>query len=380
MSLKKSPFTGVSSRELATQLAGLQFARKSVPSWYGRHGLLYPNSRALQQASSEATGLYKAELTGPVRTLWDLSGGLGVDTFFLGRGSVGAYFVEPGDELCALAGHNFPILGLDNMQIFKGEALNFLRSHSGNADLAFVDPDRRDALGRKHILWRDCSPDMSECIPALKDRVDRLLVKASPLLDLSRGADELNSYSDTLRVSEMHLVAHKSEVKELLFLMECRDIPTEEARILSTELGSDRHFRFEHTLSEEAGSKALKANPRPGDYLFDPHPALRKSGAFKTVSARLGIGKLHPQTHLYTSDVRVDFPGKTYRIRDILPSGASSMKAWNNQRAGVVCRNYPAEPQALRKKYRIRDGGRSHLYFCTLAGLGARIIVAEEVD
>jgi hypothetical protein len=244
IALLKSPFEEVSSSELATQLAGLQYARRSAPSWYATRGLIYPNSRALQQASSEATGKYKAQLTGPMGTFWDLSGGLGIDTYFLGVHSSLTHYVEPDEELCALANHNFPLLGMKDVQIYKGRALDFLRSHSGKADLAYVDPDRRDLGGGKRILWRDCYPDMGECIPALEGRIERLLVKASPLLDLSRGADELNSFSNTLCVSEMHIVAHKNEVKELLFLMENRDVPLEKARITSIELDNGRGFRF----------------------------------------------------------------------------------------------------------------------------------------
>ncbi len=379
IALLKSPFESVSSSELATQHMGLQFARKSVPAWYAKRGLIYPKSRALQQASSEATGLYKAQLAGTIETFWDLSGGLGIDTYLLGSRSTESHYVEPQDELCTLAQHNFPLLGLEKVHIYQGEAREFLRTHHGKADLAFVDPDRRDSSGRKKILWRDCRPDMEACIPALEGRVHRLLVKASPLLDLSRGAEELNAYSPTLRVSEIHVVAHKSEVKELLFLMEYRNVPTEKARIVSTELDPDRHFRFEHTLSEEAESMASNADPRPGNFLYDPHPALRKSGAFKTLSTRFGLGKLHTQTHLYTSEAQVEFPGKTYRIKDVFSAKASSMKAWKNRSARIICRNYPAEPQALRKKYRIGEGEESHLFFCRSAGNETRVIESEEI-
>lgn len=52
-----------------------------------------------------------------------------------------------------------------------------------------------------------------------------------------------------------------------------------------------------------------------GNYLYEPNASLLKAGAFRSIAAAYSVKKLHPNSHLYTSDTQIEgFPGRTFRI------------------------------------------------------------------
>ena len=67
--------------------------------------LLFPAHLSIEQCSSEDTARYKASLL-QGQTFADLTGGLGVDCFFISKNFQHTDYVEQSAELCALAEHN----------------------------------------------------------------------------------------------------------------------------------------------------------------------------------------------------------------------------------------------------------------------------------
>lgn len=74
----------------------------------------------------------------------------------------------------------------------------------------------------------------------------------------------------------------------------------------------EQHFAF--TREQEQHSQCTYTDSL-GDYLYEPNASLLKAGAFRSVAAAYSVRKLHPNSHLYTSDTFIgNFPGRIFRI------------------------------------------------------------------
>ena len=116
---------------LLQQIEGWQRLRAKVPSWTETDGLEYPSRLSLEQCSGETAARYKAEtvtrLLPEGGTMADLTGGLGVDFSFMARHFSRAVYVERQEELCRLARHNFPLLGLETAEVVCADGEDYLR-------------------------------------------------------------------------------------------------------------------------------------------------------------------------------------------------------------------------------------------------------------
>lgn len=341
------------------QVEGWQKLRTKVPSWASTDGLHYPPRLALEQCSGEAAARYKARVAARLLpdagSLTDLTGGLGVDFSFMARNFRRATYVERQAALCRLARHNFPLLGLPHAEIAEADGTDFLRTMPP-ADLIFLDPARRDAAGRKTVFIEDCEPDVAGLCPVLLRKGRRVMVKCSPMLDAEQAARTLGC------VEEVHVFATEGECKELLLVLSATATAT---RIFVAE----DNTRLDFTRDEEAAA-CPELTAQPGTYLYEPGAAVMKAGAFKLTAVRFGLRKLHPNSHLYTSDNLVEgFPGRTFRINRLSGFGKRELRDFMppDRRAGLSIRNFPSTVAELRKRLKLKEGGTSHWFATTLA-------------
>lgn len=341
------------------QVEGWQKLRTKVPSWASTDGLHYPPRLALEQCSGEAAARYKAgvaaRLLPDAGSLTDLTGGLGVDFSFMARNFRRATYVERQAALCRLARHNFPLLGLPHAEIAEADGTDFLRTMPP-ADLIFLDPARRDAAGRKTVFIEDCEPDVAGLCPVLLRKGRRVMVKCSPMLDAEQAVRTLGC------VEEVHVFATEGECKELLLVLSATATAT---RIFVAE----DNTRLDFTRDEEAAA-CPELTAHPGTYLYEPGAAIMKAGAFKLTAVRFGLRKLHPNSHLYTSDNLVEgFPGRTFRINRLSGFGKRELRDFMppDRRAGLSIRNFPSTVAELRKRLKLKEGGTSHWFATTLA-------------
>ena len=316
------------------------------------------------------TAEYKASLVSGEKMV-DLTGGYGVDTFFLSRQFKSADYVEQNEELCRIAEHNF---NLPTPALPKGKEIcvhhstaeDFLQS-AGWYDLIFVDPARRDVHGGKVFRLADCTPNVVELLPSLLAHLSdegRILLKLSPMLDISQAVKELSVFSIQWSV---YVVAVKNEVKEVLLIGTKKPCTMYEGRITAVDLvEAEKAFVFTKEEERDCPSGIGNLSLVIGHYLYEPNAAILKAGAYKLVAARFGLQKLDVNTHLYVSDEWVaDFPGRVWKIEEptpTLPKGREILKA------NVLCRNYPLTPEQVKKKYRIKDGGERYIIGCRMAG------------
>ncbi len=346
------------------QISGRKKAREKLPAWYNHRRIIYPPSLNLEQSSSERTALQKTKLlkevmgvaVGQSRVL-DLTGGLGVDSFFFSQICKELHYVEPNHNLLKIAEHNHQELGITNIHYHHSTAEEFLNlvSNTKNFDAIYIDPSRR-SMGQKVFSLSQCEPDVIKLQDKMWPITDNLIIKTSPLLDIKLGLRELQ------HVKKVNVISVDNECKEVLFYCEKNfaSEPTVDAINLA-----DKESSFPFSFSEE--EKAQVSYCDPLNYLYEPNASLLKSGAFKTTAARFHIHKLHPNTHLYTSDQVIEnFPGKVFQIESSVKSDDKElMNFFEGSKANILTRNYPLSVDALRKKTRLKEGGKKFLIGCS---------------
>lgn len=369
IAMAKSPFEGVSGTELAGQIAAKNKCAKKLSSWYQREGIYYPALLSVEQSSSETTAQYKAGLI-LKGDLADLTGGFGVDSHYFTGTAKSVTHCEINEELSAIAAHNARVFGQGNIRFVAEDGLKYLRSTDQNFNTIYIDPARRSSSGKVFML-KDCTPDVTENMPLLLSKTNRIIIKTAPLLDITAGLKELS------QVSEIHILSIKNECKELLWIID-RDIPTGHSpKIVAITLNETiKTFSFLRNEEQQPGNipgAALES------YLYEPDAALLKTGAFNLIADTYQIKKLQHQTQLYTSDrIHMQFPGRIFKIQQVISAG--ELKREKELTGNVIVRNYPEKAESLVKKYKIRPGQKQFLIFCQTAAQGNTVIRAEIIQ
>ena len=355
LALQRNKYKHLSDDEwrwMLQQVEGRERTADKLPTFAAMDDWWYPVRLSCEQCSSEETARYKASLVSG-ETMVDLTGGYGVDTYFLNDSFSSIDYIEQNAELCRIATHNF---ANKPITIHNTSAEEFLTT-AGTYDLIFLDPARRDSHGGKVFRLEDCTPNVVKLLPTLLSHGKRLLLKLSPMLDLTQAVKELSAFSIQWSV---FVVAIKNEVKELLLLS------GGSGQITAIDLAKkDQAFVFARDAEAGAISEYSEYSEYSGKYLYEPNAAILKAGAYKLVGKRFGLRKLDVNTHLYCSDTFVEnFPGRVWQIKDEGMKG-ERMKELNQ--ANVLCRNYPLTPEQLKKKLHLRDGGTAYMIGCRVA-------------
>ena len=377
---------GAMSREertlVALQLSARVALSRRLPRW-AEVGAFVPSSLALEQCSSEEAAEYKRHFAREDDRLLDLTGGMGVDFAALRAVTAHGVYVERHEELASAAAYNLPrLLPTQPSEVICGESLELLPEllERYKPSLIYLDPARREGGDQHRRVYaiEDCEPDLRELLPRLRSLYTslgcthpRLLVKLSPMLDIT------HTLQSVPYVTELHIVAVRGEVKELLLSLDLSlgDAMPEVGAVTITAanlLGSERPaqiFTQPRALAHEGELTASYATEL-STYLYEPNAALMKSGLFKTLAETFALQPLHPSTHLYTSSRRVmDFPGRVFEVRAVHPFASSTLRRLGRELgvAQISCRNFPLSPEALRAKLGIKDSDAQTLFALTLS-------------
>ncbi len=349
---------------ILNQINGRQKAIKKYPFLLGHETFRFPPSRAVEQSSSELTAKYKAALF-KGKSMHDLSGGMGLDSYFFSLQFDTVDYVERNQELFELATYNFhQVLNASSISTYNTDAVSFLKQEERKVHLIYIDPDRR-ATKSKAFLIEDCEPNIAAILPQIWERSHSCLIKLSPMLDISEAISQLKG------CKEFHVLAVKNDCKELLFLLE-KDFEGE-PKIVAKELAIGQESSFSFLMSEERELNIALSEPQ--NFLYEPNVAVLKSGGFKSIAQQYQLKKLAINTHLYTSNQLIpDFPGRSLKIKTV-----TAPKKGISKKANVVCKNFPQTAAELRKKYKIQDGGKDFLYACSINKDKKVFILAEKV-
>ncbi|MCF0073210.1 hypothetical protein LZD49_22210 [Dyadobacter sp. CY261] len=366
--LKAGKFRGLDVRKLAGQIQSRQKALKKLPEWSANERLFFPPALSVEQCSSEATALYKSSIVSG-NTLTDVTGGMGIDCYYMSRSFTETHYFEQQPEVASSAAYNFTQLGATHIHIHTGESLNAL--HDGLiSDWLYADPARRDANKEKVVRLADCTPDVAGNLPLLFKAAPNILIKTSPLLDIDLASKELQ------KLKEVHVMGYEQECKELLFVLD-REMQVQDFKIKVRIV--DHRGKPVHQLdfSREEERAAVVGYSKPLGYLYEPHAAVLKAGAFKTLCIRFNLQKLAIHSQLYTSEAFVnDFPGRSFKILAVCkPDIREIAQHIVGDKAHITTRNFPAKPEELRKKWKLKDGGDHYLFATTLADQSKVVIV-----
>ena len=364
---KGSPFGDVSIQEIAAQIESKKRAQNKLPIWFSTSFIYYPNKLNIEQTSSEVTATYKANLVAG-NSLIDLTGGFGVDSYYFSKQFKKVIHCEINPELCELSAHNFRELKAMNIETIRTNGISYLQTQQSLYDWIFIDPSRRSDVKGKVFLLEDCLPNIPKNLDNLFKFSNNILLKASPMLDITKAIGELKF------VKEVHVVALQNEVKELLFVLEKNY--TGKIKIKAVNHKKDAVELFE----SEFGKSSTSDYSLPKSYLFEPNSAILKAGLFNQVTHQLKLYKIHINSHLYTSDHLIDFPGRSFKILQTLPYNLKELKKiLPDYKANITVRNFPETVKKIRKKSKIKEGGDHYLFFTTDCNNKHVILVCKKV-
>lgn len=373
--LQAKRYPNIDMPKAITQIAGWQIATHKIPTWAACDEILYPTHLSMEQCSSEITARYKKKIITNYpaihQSLTDLTGGLGVDCSFMAEAFEHVTYVEQQESLCQLAKHNFPQLGLQKITVNQGNATDFLKEMRV-VDWIFIDPARRDGHGNKTVSVADCEPNVAELERVLTSKARNVMVKLSPMLDITLALQTLHN------VNEVHIISANGECKELLLILgqkATNKIPIHCVNLLSN--GEEQHFCFS---KEEENEAKCTYTDQLQEYLYEPHASILKAGGYRCVAEKFGLKKLHPNSHLYTSDKWIEhFPGRGFIITGVIGFGKKELKSaiGSEKKANIAIRNFPGTVNELRKRLKLSDGGTCYLFATTLHN-GQKIMIKTE--
>ncbi len=365
---KGTSFHNVTTQEIVEQIEAKKKCKNKLPSWFTTENIFYPNKLNIEQTSSEVTAQYKASLL-MGKTLIDLTGGFGVDCLYFAKRIETVFHFEINTNLSEIVAHNYQELGVKNCQIIAKNGLDYVKKSSEIFDWIYIDPSRRNDVKGKVFLLKDCLPNVPENIDSLFEKSNNILIKTSPILDITSALNELKW------VKEIHVVAINNEVKELLFILEKNYIYPPITKTVNIYNENSQIFNYQFFNSTTSSYSLTKK------YLYEPNAAILKSGGFHEISTQFKVDKLHQHSHLYTSNELIDFPGRKFQITHTISFDKKKLKKIiPSGKANITTRNFPQSVAQIRKKTGLKDGGNQYLFFTTNMNKKHIVIICEKIQ
>ena len=401
------------------QIRGRKMARVKLPRWASLEGIIYPPHISMEQCSSEATALYKAELAERLLNqqkikicefttkdtvapkfaknegtcenqgkvgFADLTGGFGVDFSYIAeRLGVRAMYVERQEHLCEKAKENFLRLGLANAEVKNGDGIEVLHTLE-HLSLIFIDPARRDDAGNKVVSLKDCTPDVTVLQEEMLSKADYVVIKLSPMLDWHRAISELS------HVREVHIISVNNECKELLLVLSARNMGDMEASSADGEvkrtvnlriycINDAQSFVCDESDMETSSVKIAPSTLEEMQYLYEPNASLMKAGCFGVLSERYDARMLSKNSHLFVSREPIEaFPGRSFRIIAVSSFNKKELKRHLSgiTKANIATRNFPLSVAELRKRLKLKDGGETYIFATTLSDESHVLVITNK--
>lgn len=326
-----------------------------------------PDLSVVEQASSETTASFVASIIGNVNVLADLTAGLGVNTFLFSKCAATVYAVEINERRAEVLSHNLKICGITNVRVINDNCIEWLKKSDLKFDICFVDPSRREKTGKKSIRFEDCEPEIDILLELLLDRTDRLIVKASPLLDISNIVIRYKSLR-RIYILELH-----REVKELILdfrLSEGSD--NADPQIIVVNLNDNgQHSWIDFKWSEKVLNSSLtylqiESLIKDNGYIYDPSPAIKKASFYGSLVKKFSnLQKFAPNSNLFYSDsLYENFPGRIFRVQGLVTS--KDLKKIKKEEYSVISRNHPASSEELTQRFQLFPSENNFLIATTI--------------
>ena len=339
------------------QIEARRKARKKIPSFLENVLFVFPDTLAAEQASNESVARFHASLIDSGSSIIDLTAGLGIDDLTFAKAGINVTACEIIKAKADALKHNSEILGVsDRITVINTDSMEFLSSEKRHFDAVFADPARRSSTGKRLHALSDCQPDILRGMDSIMKITERLLIKASPLLDLTLIRDTVE------HINHIYLICFKGECKEVLM-----DIKKDSVFTGTTVVDLDMDGVISTFHSKPATFRndidfADRCSPSYYRYLYEPNAGIMKTGDWSELCRRYkGLYKADTNTHLFLSDrLFSDFPGRILAIDSITDKKA--LRSLKGAKYNVVARNYPLSAPDIAKKHSLIPGGERFLY------------------
>ncbi|MBX2843554.1 MAG: class I SAM-dependent methyltransferase [Flammeovirgaceae bacterium] len=371
LALKAQKYKDIPIPFIITQIHGRLKAKKKLPFLLQNKEIIYPKKISMEQCSSEISAKYKAKLFAGDKMI-DLTGGFGIDCLIFAENFREVHYVERDLELCEIVSNNANILGIKNLKVINTNSEELIKASKNNYDLIYVDPSRRDEHKSKVVNFQDCQPNIIELKNHILKTGTKLLIKASPLLDIKLAIEQLGN------ISTIHIVSIKNDCKELLFEIDNQAGISPNIKCVNF-INQDKIMVFVTELNTE--KNALVEYGFPEKFLFEPNTSIMKAGLFKSVSQNLNLRKLHSNSHLYTFNRwQENLPGRVFEIENIINFNKKELRKLQNlKKANITARNFPLTVQQIRKKTGLTEGGDIFLFATTNLNNDLIIIKSKKI-
>lgn len=350
--------------------------KKKLPEIYQSNSFFFPNILSTEQCTAQEIAQFHAKLLSTQDTVLDMTAGLCIDTYYISKSVKNVTALEINQETALLADFNMKN-HTDNVIVLCQDSTEFIRTCSQQYDVIFIDPARRDNNNKRLFGLSDCKPNIIEQIPLLKNITKTLYIKASPMIDLSQAAKELNNC-----VSDIWVIGINNECKEILFKVDLTCNDTVNANI--------------HTINfDDSGIQILTKSVRPTFpkhnytlydnecYLYEPNRCIMKAQIFEALENTYPVSHIQQNSHLFTSSEYIpDFPGRKFQITGIIPFKNSEIKNLNKKhpQINVSVRNFKLSADELKKRLKVNDGGDKYLFGTTDNNNNAILIICNKIS
>ncbi|WP_299253758.1 SAM-dependent methyltransferase [uncultured Cytophaga sp.] len=364
----KMPSFGIDKKWVAAQIEGVQKALLKLPKWAETEHIIFPIRLSMEQCSSERTGIFKSSLL-KGNCAVDLTGGFGVDAYYLAHSFNHVFYIEQQEELAQIAAHNFSTLNQENITVLVGNSDVLLKSIPEPIDVIYLDPARRKET-QKVFKLSDCEPNVIENQDFYFRLSNTILIKTSPMLDISEAMRQLKG------VKKIYIVSVDNECKEVLYQLEKNFSSEPDFYCIHDYKKSIQSFSFNQSL--ENSFKAPLSNPLK--FIYEPNPSVLKAGGFNAIANTYKVFKLHASSHLYSSDVYIkDFPGRVFILTNQIGYSKKEVQAHIPEgKANIQVRNFPDSVENIRKKTGLKDGGNIFIFATTLQDSSKTLLICEK--
>ena len=355
------------------QIEARRRLKGKLPEWYENKDIIMGGRVPAEQCSSEQTARYKQSIV-KGESLCDMTGGMGVDFWYMSEGMERAIYTERNEELCSIAKHNFQVL-----QTLRPEYV--IRCGDGrelpipSVDIIYLDPARRAGDGSRVYAMEDCEPNIVEWQDELLKHAKMVLVKLSPMVDLTDVLRKLKG------VKELHIVGVKNECKEVLVKAHALDDSACAGCVEVHCVDFLTSGKIEYVFSLLGGMEISLTDGGVKRYLYEPDVTFMKAGAFGSLCARYPVWQLDVDTHLMTSDEWIpEFPGRVFEVEEMIPFSSKVLKRLKKEipQANIAVRNFVMTADELRKKTGIKDGGEVYLFGAKVKDMGQMLLICRK--
>lgn len=362
-----------------TQIESRRKCRKKLRNFIASPYFLFPDSLASEQATDELVARFHAALVGSGNKVLDMTAGLGIDAMTIAKEGNAVTACEMIPNKASVLRHNAQLLGLRDFTVENCNCIDFIESTTNRYDVIFIDPARRKSDTSRAYSFRDCEPDILGIIDRVLKMCSRLIIKSSPLLDITQILREIPN------TERIYIVSLNGECKEVLVVVgenaEFQGVEIVAIKNSDDNVDSRRLFFSSEEMTDNTAPIANENDIVVGKYLYEPDAALMKLNASGALCRKYpGMKKLGGNTSLYiSSSCHEDFPGRIVNIMECVDK--RELKRLKGSRLNVTVRNYPVPAEALRKKYGIKEGKDTFLYaFRATSGNIPKMLLGSRVS